>query len=83
MPILGMGKDVSRVQVNAGQSRNGAVANVLVVAPYGRRFPRNWRQVGRCQSKGLYAGLFIDANRIDWIRAPVMNGAVGVMETSR
>ena len=54
VPILGMGKNMSRVKIDAGQNGHGAMPDVLVVASHGRRFPRNRRQVRRCQSCLLY-----------------------------
>jgi hypothetical protein len=54
------------------------MADVLVIPTHRRRFARNRRQVRRRQANRLNAGLFVNTDRIDWVRAPIMNGAFGV-----
>lgn len=78
VPILDMGKDMAGVEIDAGQDRHSAVTNILVVSPDRRGLSWDRRQVGCRQAKRLHTGLLIDADRVDRIRAPVMNGPLGV-----
>ncbi len=64
VPILGMRKDMARVEINAGQNGDRAVTNVLVVAPYRCRFSRSRRQIRGRQAQYLNTRFFVDADRV-------------------
>jgi hypothetical protein len=78
VPFLDVGEDLSRVQVDSGQDRYGAAANILVVAPDSRRLARNWRQIRRSQPDGLNTGLLIDADGVDGVGPGVMSSTLAV-----
>ena len=57
VPILDSLEDMTGVQIDASQNRDGAMANVLVIAPEGGRFVRHRGQVRRRQTQRLNLSL--------------------------
>lgn len=55
MAILYPGKDVTGMQVDAGQDRYSSVSDVLVISTHRRRFAQNRRQVWARQANRLNA----------------------------
>ena len=71
-------EDVARVEVDPGQDRHGAMADVFVVAPDALRLARDRRQVGCRQSKCLDPRLLIDADGVDRIGPVLVTGSLGL-----
>jgi hypothetical protein len=78
VPILDSLEDMTGVQINASQNRDGAMANVLVIAPEGGRFVRHRRQVRRRQPQRLNTWLLVDAHGVDRIWTRIMNSPLPV-----
>jgi hypothetical protein len=66
------------VQVDSGQYRDSASANVRVVAPDGRCLAWYRRQIGRGQPNGLNTELLIDTDGVDGLGSGVMNGTLAI-----
>ncbi len=77
-PIFDSLEDVTGVQIDARQNRDGAMANVLVIAPEGSRFVRHRGQVRRRQTRRLNTWLLVDADGVDRIWARIMNSPLPV-----
>src|SRR5664279_691553 len=76
--VLHAGEDVARVEVDPGQDRHGAMADVFVVAPEGSGLARDWRQIRRGQSECLDTRLLVDADGVDRIGPVLVNDSLGV-----
>ncbi len=82
MPIFDSLEDVTGVQIDASQNRDGAMANVLVIAPEVGRFVRHRGQVRGCQTKRLNTRLLVDAHGVDRIWTRIMNSPSRYKATS-
>lgn len=71
---LDVGDDLSAVQVQRSQDRQGAVSNVLVIAPNAGVLARHWRQIRRGNPQTLYPRLLVNADGVDRHWPSVVHG---------
>ena len=79
--VLNIGEDLARVQINTGQNRYRALANIFVVAPYALSLAGYRWQIGRAQRDRLNTGLVVDADGVDGVGLGIMRGALSTDST--